>query len=64
MPTYLLVEVNNEKAEFYYYLGNAIAYPGKEDEAIATWPPTVELKPDFSEVDRSLASLRAQIKRI
>ena len=57
-----LVEVNNEKAEFYYYLANAIAYQGKEDEAIATWRRAVELKPDFCEVYRSLASLFRRLK--
>lgn len=31
-----LVEVDDENAKFYYYLDNAIAFQGREDEAIAT----------------------------
>ncbi len=57
-----LVEVDGDNAEFFYYLGNAIAFQGREDEAIATWRRAVELKPDFLAVYQSLASLFYRLK--
>jgi tetratricopeptide (TPR) repeat protein len=57
-----LLEVDGDNAEFYYYLGNAIAFQGREDEAVVCWRRAVELKPDFLAVYQSLASLFYRLK--
>lgn len=52
-----VIEASSENAEFHYLLGNAIAFQGREDEAIACWQQAVNLKPDFFDAYQSQASL-------
>ncbi|NER06522.1 MAG: tetratricopeptide repeat protein [Okeania sp. SIO3C4] len=57
-----ILEVNNTEAKTYYNLGNAIAYQGREEEAIECWEKAVELQPDFLAAYQSLASLFQRLR--
>ena len=52
-----IIEVNHNPAKTYDNLGNAIAYQGREAEAINCWQKAVELQPDLLTAYQSLASL-------
>lgn len=57
-----IIEVNNTEAETYYNLGNAIAYQGREEEAIECWEKAVELQPKFLAAYQNLASLFQRLR--
>jgi tetratricopeptide (TPR) repeat protein len=44
-----ILELDSDRAEAHYNLGNAIAQQGNLDEAVACWQRAIEIQPDFAE---------------
>ncbi|HAJ61641.1 MAG TPA: hypothetical protein DCP31_22295 [Cyanobacteria bacterium UBA8543] len=44
-----ILELDSDRAQAYYNLGNAIAQQGNLDEAIACWHRATEIQPDFAQ---------------
>ncbi len=44
-----ILELDSDRAEAHYNLGNAIAQQGNLDEAIACWQRAINLQPDFAQ---------------
>lgn len=44
-----ILELDSERAEAHYNLGNALAQQGNLDEAVACWQRAIDLKPDFAQ---------------